>query len=44
MSDSYFENLGYWRQLEKVSKEQIYVVYGGDQSMKTSADLFVIDF
>jgi hypothetical protein len=41
MSDSYFENLEYWRQLAKVSKEQIYVTYGGDQSMKISAGLLI---
>lgn len=41
MSENYFENLEYWYKLAKVSREQIYVVYGGDQSLKTSAGSLV---
>jgi len=41
ISNSYFDNLEYWHQLTDAPKEQGYVVYGGDQSMQTSAGSFV---
>jgi predicted AAA+ superfamily ATPase len=41
ISNSYFDNLEYWRQLAAVPEGQGYVVYGGDQSMQTSAGAFV---
>lgn len=37
MASSYFDNLKYWRQLAGMPEEQGYVVYGGEQSMQTSA-------
>ncbi|MDY6847231.1 MAG: ATP-binding protein [Chloroflexota bacterium] len=37
LSTSYFDNLKYWRSLASLSNNQGYVVYGGDQSLKTSA-------
>jgi predicted AAA+ superfamily ATPase len=37
MSDSYFDNLRYWRQLTNKAGHPGYVVYGGDQSMQTGA-------
>ncbi len=39
MSDSYFDNLRYWKTL--MPKGQGYVVYGGDQSLQTSAGTLV---
>jgi predicted AAA+ superfamily ATPase len=36
MSNSYFENLKYWRRLAGMVENQGYVVYGGDKSMQTS--------
>ena len=41
ISNSYFDNLEYWRQLSAATKGQGYVVYGGDQFMQTSAGTFV---
>jgi hypothetical protein len=41
ISNSYFENLKYWHQLANTSEEQGYVVYGGEQSMQTSAGALV---
>jgi len=41
ISSSYFDNLKYWRQLANVPDEQGYVVYGGEQSLQTSAGAFV---
>jgi uncharacterized protein len=41
ISSSYFDNLKYWRQLADLPESQGYVVYGGDQSMQTSAGNFV---
>jgi uncharacterized protein len=41
VSNSYFDNLKYWRQLTTVPEEQGYVVYGGEQSMQTSTGAFV---
>jgi len=41
ISNSYFDNLEYWHQLVATPKEQGYVVYGGDQSLQTSAGSFV---
>ena len=37
MSTSYFDNLKYWRSLADLPDDRGYVVYGGDQSMRTSA-------
>jgi len=37
MSPSYFDNLNYWRSLAALPESQGYVVYGGEQSMQTSA-------
>jgi predicted AAA+ superfamily ATPase len=37
MSTSYFDNLKYWQSLAGLPENQAYVVYGGDQSMQTSA-------
>jgi predicted AAA+ superfamily ATPase len=37
MSTSYFDNLKYWQSLAALSESQGYVVYGGEQSMKTNA-------
>ena len=36
-SASYFDNLKFWRSLTNSPKNQGYVVYGGDQTLKTSA-------
>ena len=36
MSNSYFENLKYWRRLAGTAENQGYVVYGGEKSMQTS--------
>ena len=41
MSTSYFDNLRYWRPLMSLSEDQSYVVYGGDQSLQTSAGALV---
>ena len=41
MSESYFDNLKYWQPLASLPKHAGYVVYGGDQSMKTSAGRLV---
>jgi predicted AAA+ superfamily ATPase len=41
ISSSYFDNLKYWRQLANLPEEQGYVVYGGEQSLQTSAGAFV---
>jgi len=41
ISNSYFDNLEYWHQLVATPKGQGYVVYGGDQSLQTSAGSFV---
>ena len=41
LSDSYFDNLKYWEALASVPKGRGYVVYGGDQSLKTSAGTLV---
>ena len=41
ISSSYFDNLKYWRQLANLPDEQGYVVYGGEQSLQTSAGAFV---
>lgn len=37
MSTSYFDNLKYWRPLAGLPEDQGYVVYGGEQSIQTSA-------
>ncbi len=41
MSTSYFENLNYWRSLAALPENQEYVVYGGEQSMQTSAGTLI---
>ena len=41
ISISYFENLNYWRSLTTLPENQEYVVYGGDQSMQTSAGTLI---
>jgi predicted AAA+ superfamily ATPase len=41
MSTNYFDNLKYWRPLVNLPQGQGYVVYGGDESMQTSAGTFV---
>jgi len=41
MSTNYFDNLKYWRSLAALPENQEYVVYGGDQSMQTSAGSFI---
>lgn len=41
MSASYFDNLKYWRELAGLPADQGYVVYGGEQSMQTSAGAIV---
>jgi len=41
ISSSYFDNLKYWRQLAAGPENQGYVVYGGEQSLQTSAGAFV---
>jgi hypothetical protein len=37
MSSNYFDNLKYWRSLAALPEDQDYVVYGGEQSLQTSA-------
>ncbi|MRS02714.1 DUF4143 domain-containing protein, partial [bacterium] len=37
ISTSYFDNLTYWQKLAGETGKSSYVVYGGEQSMKTSA-------
>ena len=41
LATSYFDNLKYWRPLASLPEDQGYVVYGGDQSLQTSAGAFV---
>jgi predicted AAA+ superfamily ATPase len=41
ISTSYFDNLKYWRPLAALPEDQGYVVYGGDQSMQTSAGALI---
>jgi hypothetical protein len=41
MSASYFDNLRYWRALASMPENQGFVVYGGEQSVQTSAGEFV---
>ena len=41
ISANYFDNLEYWRQLASLSKEQSYVVYGGQQSIKTKSGVLI---
>lgn len=41
MSTSYFDNLKYWQPLADLPEDQGYVVYGGEQSMQTSAGALV---
>ena len=41
MSPSYFNNLKYWRSLAALPEDQGYVVYGGEQSMQTSAGALI---
>lgn len=41
MSSSYFANLQYWRELTKKPDDDGFVVYGGEQTMSTSAGKFL---
>jgi len=41
ISTSYFDNLKYWRSLAALPEETGYVVYGGEQSMQTSAGALI---
>jgi predicted AAA+ superfamily ATPase len=41
MSTSYFDNLKYWRSLAALPEDQGFVVYGGEQSMQTSAGTLI---
>lgn len=41
MSPSYFNSLKYWRRLVGLPEDQGYVVCGGDQSMQTSAGVYI---
>ena len=41
LSTSYFGDLKYWRPLARLAEDQGYVVYGGDQSMQTSAGALI---
>jgi len=41
MSTSYFDTLKYWRTLTSRPEDQGFVVYGGEQSMQTSAGAFI---
>ena len=41
VSASYFDNLKYWRSLAALPEDQGYVVYGGDQSLQTSAGALI---
>ena len=36
ISNSYFKNLKYWRQLAGIPEDQGYVVYGGEKSLNTN--------
>lgn len=41
LSTSYFDNLSYWQSLPGAPQTPAYVVYGGDQSLQTSAGALV---
>ena len=41
ISNSYFANLKYWRQLAKMPEDRGYVVYGGEQSLQTNIGSFI---
>jgi len=41
LSTSYSDNLKYWRSLASLPEDLGYVVYGGEQSMQTSAGAFI---
>lgn len=41
ISASYFDNLKYWRSLAALPEDQGHVVYGGEQTMQTSAGTLV---
>ena len=41
MSASYYDYLNYWQTLALLPKDQGYVVYGGEQSMQTSAGTLI---
>jgi predicted AAA+ superfamily ATPase len=41
LSSSYFDNLKYWQSLAAFPENQQYVVYGGEQSMQTSAGILI---
>jgi predicted AAA+ superfamily ATPase len=41
LSNSYFDNLKYWRQLAGIAEDKGYVVYGGEKSLQTSVGSFI---
>lgn len=41
ISNSYLENLKYWRQLANLPENAGFVVYGGEQSLQTSTGTFI---
>jgi hypothetical protein len=41
ISASYFENLQYWRSLAELSEDREYVIFGGDQSMRSHLGLLI---
>ena len=41
LATSYFDNLKYWRPLASLPEDRGVVVYGGDQSMQTSAGALI---
>ena len=41
LSTSYFDNLKYWRPLANLAQDQGYVVYGGEESLQTSAGALI---
>ncbi|MEA3440238.1 MAG: ATP-binding protein [Chloroflexota bacterium] len=41
MSDSYFKNLKYWQRLAGMPEDEGYVVYGGENSLKTSIGSYI---
>ena len=41
MSASYFDSLKFWRSLAGLAEDQGFVVYGGDQSLQTSAGALI---
>ena len=41
ISNSYFANLKYWRQLAGMPEDQGYVIYGGEETLQTSMGSFI---